>query len=224
MSQAAAGTLRGDVLDPSALDPGTNLLVTGPVMTGKRRLLLSLLAAAGDPEDGVVLATTRKAGDTVVREFQSFAPETPAERIACVDCVGTGGRRGEERPWRRRTASDPGDLTGLGIGLTEFMRAFHHDPGAAAVGLHSLSTMLMYADLRRVFQFLHVITGRVSGSGFVGGFVLDDTTGDRERAILRQPFDALLEVRETEAGEREVRARGADVAPRRWTALPTGER
>ena len=32
----------------------------------------------------------------------------------------------------------------------------------AAVGGHSLSTLLMYADLRRVYQFLHVVNNRVA--------------------------------------------------------------
>lgn len=207
------------LLHPEALTPGMNVLISGPVMTGKRRLLFSLLARASDAEDGAILTTTRKPGETVVREFKNADPaDRPAERLRVIDCVGR--QNGHDPEWKRRFASDPGDLTGIGIGLTEFMREYHHADRDAVVGLHSLSTMLMYADLRRVFQFLHVITGRISNSGFTGGFVLDDATTGEDTSILRQPFDAMLEVRETEDGNRQLRARGADIAPRRWTDFP----
>lgn len=216
MAQGAQAV--AELLQPEALTSGMNVLVTGPVMTGKRRLLFSLLARASAPEDGAILTTTRKPGETVVQEFTTVDPADRAvERLRVIDCVGQ--RNGHEPGWTRRFASDPGDLTGIGIGLTEFMREFHREERDAVVGLHSLSTILMYADLRRVFQFLHVITGRISNTGFTGGFVLDGATDEEDTAILRQPFDAMLEIRETEDG-RQLRARGADIAPRSWTDFP----
>lgn len=209
-----------ELLRPEALDPGTNLLVTGPVMTGKRRLLLALLARASSGDDGAILTTTRKTGETVVREFTDLDPHhRPPERLRVVDCLGAR-RDDPEPPWKRRYVSDPGDLTGVGIGLSEFLREFSAEDRTALVALHSLSTMQMYANVHRLFQFLHVVTGRIRAMGNIGGFVLDDTTRSGETAILRQPVDAMLEIRETDEGSRQLRARGADIAPRSWTDFP----
>ncbi len=206
-----------------APDPGTSVLIAGPPMTGKRELMYELLAGDGGADRGTTVVTTRKGADTVRREYGESDPDLPADRLFVVDCVsrqrGDGGRGTD----RTRFVSHPGDLTEIGIRVTEFMRRLHTDPsvGTAGVGFHTLSTTLMYADLSRVFQFLHVLTGRVSSSGFVGAFVLDTPTTGNARAILSGAFDALLEVREADdaEGTRQVRARGADVAPRSWTAF-----
>jgi hypothetical protein len=240
--------LSAEPLDAVALDPGSNVLVTGPPMTGKRRLLLRLLAAGGSgdapgaggrPDGGTrgkvetgagdgreddpdtVLVTTRRSAPAVAREFEAVGGRR--DGLSIVDCVSRVG--GLDRPTRRtadrRYASDPGDLTGIGIGVTEFVRRRYEGDRAARVGVHSLSTMLMYADLRRLFQFLHVVTGRIAACGFVGAFVADGgVLDDRELAILRQPFDALVELREsTGRSGRELRVRREDGGGIGWTPL-----
>jgi KaiC/GvpD/RAD55 family RecA-like ATPase len=207
-------------LDPDALTGGTNVLVSGPVMTGKQRLLLRILAG-GDPADrGTVLATTRTNADALARTFETVAGDVPDDLFAVVDCTGTASRSRTRRTPTRRYVSSPGDLTGIGIGLTEFMREFYHRGDAARVGIHSLSTMLMYTEFRRLFQFLHVVTGRIESSGFVGVFAVDDSAiGERETNILLQLFDTVVETRDGDAGT-ELRVRGADaesLGPRSWS-------
>lgn len=203
------------------LDPGTSVLVTGPVMTGKRRLMHSLLAQGSPNDRGTIVVTTRKNATRTVRDFERVAGSVDDDRLAIVDCVGDSHGFGRRRPTPNvQHVSDPGDLTGIGIGVTKFMRRYYEEGGDARLGLHSLSTMLMYSDLRRVFQFLHVMTGRISSSGFAGVFTLDDTVpDDTDVSILRQPFDALVEVRETADGTREVRTRGLNIGPRQWTPV-----
>jgi KaiC/GvpD/RAD55 family RecA-like ATPase len=208
-------------LDPEALDPGTNVLVAGPVMTRKRRLMLRLLAAARPAERGTVVATTRTSADRIVREFRTLTGEVPDDRLSVVDCTGVQAlsSRAGSAP-NRRHVGDPGDLTGIGMGLTEFMRRYYHDVGAARVGIHSLSTILMYTDFRRLFRFLHVVTGRVDSSGFVGVYAVDDAALEaRDRDVLLQLFDTVVETREGAAG-RELRVRGAGAGtfgPTAWT-------
>ncbi len=207
--------------DPDALAAGTNVLVSGPVMTGKQRVLLRLLAG-GDPSNhGTVVATTRTNADTLARTFEAIAGEVPDDLFAVVDCTGSSRSRGR-RTKNRRYVSNPGDLTGVGIGLTEFMRHFYHRVDTARVGVHSLSTMLMYTEFRRLFQFLHVVTGRIDSSGFVGAFAVDSSALEpRELNILLQLFDSVVETREGD--ERvEYRVRGTDagtLGPRSWASF-----
>ncbi|WP_440988533.1 DUF7504 family protein [Haloarchaeobius baliensis] len=191
---------------------GTNVLVAGPPLTGKRELLYELLG--GGTTDGTVFVSTRKRASVIEREFRRHTPE-PALRV--VDCVSRqlGARREDQH---HRFVSDAGDLTGIGIRASEFMRQLQASCDTVALGMHTLSTTLMYADLRRVYQFLHVLTGRVGGAEFRGGFVLDDVGDARSYSVLRQPFDALIEVRDEDDG-REARVRGLDIGPRTWTPV-----
>jgi KaiC/GvpD/RAD55 family RecA-like ATPase len=213
-----SGTAFDEVLRPSALDPGTAVLVTGPALSGKRELLLSLLAA--DENHGAVFVTTRRNAASTVRDFADRG--LPEDRLSVVDCVSRQGSLDRVRDAAgRRYVADPGDLTGLGIAVTEFLREHRRDGGTPWLGCHSLSTMVMYTDVRTVFRFLHVTIGRVRTADGVALVALDEATvSAADLAILSQPFDARLDVRERD-GRDEVRARGADLAPREWTPIRT---
>lgn len=215
MTAAFAGAL-----DPGALSPGTTVLVTGPAMSGKREILLSLLGSLGSDDHGTVFVTTRRDADSTTRDLAEAEPGVSPDRLSVVDCVSRGSSFGRIRDDdRRRFVSDPGDVTGIGIAVTEFLREHHRDGRGTGFGFHSLSTTVMYASLRPVFRFLHVTLGRVWSVGGVALVALDGSTlPESDLAVLSQPFDGRLEVRERE-GRDEVRARGVGVAPREWTPL-----
>jgi hypothetical protein len=208
------------VLDATKIEPGTNVLVTGPAMTGKRQLLLSLLAAGDPTERGTLFVTTRRDAESTAGAFRRLGGPVSDDRLKIVDCVTRSAGFGTSSPTdSRRYPADPGDLTGIGIEMTGFMGDFHAAGLETWVGFHSLSTVLMYADLRRVFQFVHVLTGRIGTLGFRGAFALDTTVAEsRDLEILKQPFDALVELREADAGV-ELRVRGGQFGPSRWTPL-----
>lgn len=209
-----------EALRPSALSPGTAVLVTGPALSGKRELVLSLLASDGADERGTVFVTTRRDGDATARDLAERG--VPADLISVVDCVSRGSSFDRVRDAAgRRYVADPGDLTGVGIAVTEFLREHRRSGRAPWLACHSLSTTVMYANVRAVFRFLHVTLGRVRDADGVVLVALDGATvSDADRAVLAQPFDGLLEVRERE-GRDEVRARGVGVAPREWTPVRT---
>lgn len=210
-----------DVLRPGALTPGTAVLLTGPALSGKREMLLSLLASRAPAERGTVFVTTRRGATSIARELAETGPGVPADRLSVVDCVSRGalGSRGLRNDARNRYVSDPGDLTGIGIGVTEFLRDYRREGVSPWLGVHSLSTMVMYASVRSVFRFLHVIVSRIRSDGGVALVALDDSTvSASDLAVLSQPFDGRLEVREGD-GHDEVRARGVGVGPRAWTPI-----
>ena len=204
-------------LPAGALSPGRCVLVAGPAMTGKRELLYQLL---GDAGDGLAALVTTKLDADALEAGLADQWTLDDWDLRVVDCVSRQ-RAAATVPDTdtRRYVATAGDLTGVGIALSGFMQDAYHDPDVehAAVGLHSLSTMLMYADLRRVFQFVHVITGRIDSSDFVGVFTLDTSNRDDEAVSrLKGLFDGLVEVREGEE-DVELRTRGAVDGPRRWT-------
>jgi len=204
-------------LDPEELPTGESVLIAGPAMTGKRRLLFDLVGAS--PDEAAILISTKRDAE---RFRESFLQGRDARdwAVRSIDCVSRSRSMRQVRDTAEiKHVSSAGDLTGVGIAASGFMREFYHADRAARVGLHSLSTLLMYADLRRVYQFVHVLTGRIDSSGFAGAFTLDTTTRNSESLdVLTQVFDALVEVRDGDDGP-ELRVRGGDFGPRTWTGF-----
>jgi len=207
-----------DPLRADAVDPGTSVLVAGPAMTGKRRLLFDLVGGSASQTGAFV--TTKKPARKMAAWFAATRPDPEAWDLSVVDCTGSVGRERRSRTPEiddLRVVSSPGDLTGVGIELTGILREWHHDSVAdPRVGLHSLSTLLMYADVKRVYQFLHVVTTRIASIDGVGVYTLDVTAGGSAHDALKQLFDAMVEVRSGEEGS-EFRVRGGDFGPRSWT-------
>lgn len=209
----------GEVLRPDAVEPGTNVLVSGSALTGKREVMLTLLGPSV-AHRGTVVVTTRQNADATVRDYRTLAAEVEDDRLCIVDCVSQTGPFGSTTDSAdRRFLTDPSDLTGIGIGVSEFMRECHGEERPTRVGIHSLSTLLMYTDLRRVFQFLHVVTNRVRAADFVSVVAVDDTVlDDREFGVIQQPFDARVRLRERDSGS-EVRVRGSSFGPSEWAPI-----
>lgn len=191
--------------------PGTNLLVAGPAMSGKRDLGLDLLTPGTEDSHAVVISTDRPADDLLAR-YESEAPSS--SQALGVDCSG----RAEERSGVR-IVSSPADLTGIGIGVVESTSALEeYGPDGIRVGAFSLSTILQYADADRVFNFLHVLTGRCAKAGYLSVFTLDPAASDdRTVNAIRSVFDGEVALRETDSG-RELRVRGLRDAPGGWVA------
>lgn len=206
-----------DPLDASAVEPGTSVLVVGPPMTGKRRLLFDLVG--GSESRTAAFVTTKKPADRMRAWFEATRPDGEAWDLSFVDCSGSRGGLGSDGAAVAdlRTVSSPGDLTGIGIELTGILRGWHHDSVAdPRVGLHSLSTLLMYADVKRIYQFLHVVTTRIATVDGVGVFTMDVSPRGDTADEITHLFDALVQVRDSADGP-EFRVRGRDFGPRKWT-------
>ncbi|WP_423997366.1 RAD55 family ATPase [Halorubrum trapanicum] len=186
------------------VDPGTNILFTGPPLSGKRSIMMDILAAGTDRDEGAIVVTTKDGADRVLRDYEKRTPYE-GKPVAVVDCV-TRQQGGDTRESDRiKYASSPVDMTGIGIKLSEFLQAFG-DRGIERnrVMVHSLSTLLMYSDLQTVFRFLHVFTGRIQSVDGLGLYSIDSTAHDDQAMnTLKQLFDGIVTV--PEDGEPEIR-------------------
>ena len=203
----------------SGFDEGTNLLLSGPAMSGKRELLLELLARGAADGEGSVLVTSRDPAEEVVAEYEAALDDAPGF-LRLVDCVSTqsGSATGDDRV---RYVSTPGDLTGMGIEFSE-VAGSASDEGVSRlrVGFDSLSPLLMYVDIERLFRFLHVFTSQIQSQEWLGVFSVDPESHDAQTInTISQLFDGVVEVRVTDAGEREVRVRGVTDVPADWTSV-----
>ncbi|MFC5366604.1 RAD55 family ATPase [Salinirubrum litoreum] len=182
------------VLD-AAVEPGTNLLVSGPPLTGKRALGLDLLAQGTERGEGAVVVTTKDSADRVLGQYGERV-DYETEPVAVVDCVtrqqGVGDVTETELV---KYASSPVDMTGIGIKLSEVLQGFTANRGIGRnrIMVHSLSTLLMYSNLQTVFRFLHVFTGRIQSVDALGLFAIDSTAHDEQTMnTLKQLFDGVI--------------------------------
>ncbi|MEF8801630.1 MAG: recombinase RecA [Halolamina sp.] len=191
------------------VSPGTNILFSGPPLTGKRSLCLDILADGVENGEGAIVVTTKDSATRVLKDMDSRTPYE-GKPVAVVDCVSKQHGADEVLEEDRvKYASSPVDMTGIGIQLSEFLQAFYQKRNIARnrVMLHSLSTLLMYSDLQTVFRFLHVFTGRIQSVDGLGLFCIDETAHDAQTLnTLKQLFDGVVETSESE----ELRVRLAN--------------
>jgi KaiC/GvpD/RAD55 family RecA-like ATPase len=201
-----------DELSDVSLQAGTNLLIAGPSLTGKREIAYDVLATGSRADEGSIVVTTKDDAEKVLDEYASHVGDVDEFDIGVVDCVtkqrGVGNVRDDPRV---KYASSPVDMTGIGIMLSEFLEEFYQVRGHEQnrILLHSVSTLLMYSDLQTVFRFMHVFTGRVQSADGLGVYVIDSTAHDDQTMnTLKQLFDAVVEVTDEGDGERSVETAG----------------
>ncbi|WP_312909153.1 RAD55 family ATPase [Natronosalvus caseinilyticus] len=200
-----------DVRPEESITPGTNVLIAGPPLTGKRNLALDVLASGADGGEGTIIVTTKDSAEKVLTEFTTRTVNEDPD-VGVVDCVTKqrGIGTADDDP-RIKYASSPVDMTGIGIKLSEYLQDFYEVRGLTEnrILLHSISTLLMYSDLQTVFRFLHVFTGRIQSADALGVYVIDSTAHDDQTMnTLKQLFDGVVEIDEGGDGEQTIRTAG----------------
>jgi len=197
----------GPAFEGATVAPGTNLLVAGAPLSGKRRLALSALSEGAARDEGSVLITVRDTAEVILEEFRRQLAAPEAARVGVVDCITNHQGRSESNTDRVRYASSPTDLTGIGIEFSELLEEFHgREPRRTRVALDSLSPLLIYSDLQTVFRFLHVLTSRIEDVDAVGIHTIESTAHDAETInTLKQLFDGVVELEGGPESEPSVR-------------------
>jgi KaiC/GvpD/RAD55 family RecA-like ATPase len=191
----------GPELQNASVDPGTNILVSGPPLSGARRLTFEALARGANGGEGTVIITTRDSSDRVLAEFRSLLDEPDGAEIGVVDCVTQHQGRSPDEDEPVKYASSPVDMTGIGIKFSEFIEEFYTERGLERnrIALDSLSTLLTYSDPQTVFQFMHVLTSRIEDADAIGFHVVESTAHEPgDMNTLKQLFDGIITIEEDE--------------------------
>jgi len=217
MSYDLSGPLEFDAL--ADVRPGSNILVSGPAMSGKAGLCTAMLADGSRSGEGAVIMTTGDRADEILDDYRTRVEDLDESRVAVVDCRGDGSRSDE------RTAegayvyhvTSPGDLTGVGIGITKGLETLANNGAEEGrFALDSLSTMLTYTDRKTVFKLCHVLSSRLDSAGYVGLFTIDSEAHDDQTIqVIKQAFDGMIEIRDND-GAREARLLGLAGQPTDW--------
>jgi len=181
------------------VEQGSNLLLSGPALTGKKQLAFDILASGVRDGEGAIVVSNTDGAKRVFEALEERVDYTDRP-VAVVDCVTRQQGVSEARDDAQvRYTSSPVDMTGVGIKFSELLEEFYERQAIERnrVFLDSLSTLLMYSDLQTVFRFLHVFTGRVQSVDGLGLYAIDSTAhDDKTMNTLKQLFDGVIETHE----------------------------
>ncbi|AHG03573.1 hypothetical protein HALDL1_08165 [Halobacterium sp. DL1] len=203
-----------DRLPVDNIDAGTNLLVAGPPLTGKREFALSLVDEGCERGEGGIVVGTRDSTKTIRQRAPNVWTAVKQNRGGIVDCVTR--QRGESTRDQDlvKYVGSPGDITDIGIRLGGIFQSLEGNCEQARMNVSTVSTMLMYADTRRVYRFLHVFAGHVERLGWLGLGVLD-TSSKEAFDVLAPLYDGMIQTRTTDDGN-ELRVVGLGHGRTEW--------
>lgn len=165
--------------EASSFDAGTSVLVSGASTDVEARLLDAVAPAAGER---AIVVTTNLDGGTVLDRLEERGVDR--EQLGVIDCTGAGGDDD-----RVRTLTSPGDLTGISLEFAKLLDEVAEGT-PVRVGFATVSTALMYTELRTMFRFLHVFTARIRSGDQFGVFAIDPGMHDAQaHNTIRAVFD-----------------------------------
>jgi hypothetical protein len=197
------------------VEPGACVLLLVPSLhTGTEEACLDLLSFDAPAEENVLWVTYTRSPDDCVEDWMTHTGKEP-QNVQFVN-VGettrsasaqTGGGGSSAVSWQAvQTLSSPGDLTGLGIKLSEVLKEWEDNDNQTVACFDSLTALLQYADLQTIYKFLHVLTGRFDAADVTAHFHLDPEACDQQTvSTLTSLFDTVVELDDNE--EWTVRSR-----------------
>lgn len=166
------------------------VIISGPPKTGEYRLFHELLAQRGSTP--IVISTTHPADDIREHHAELVGGELS---VWVVDCISSGREDSPEPDEFTRYVDSPGNLTAIGVKVTEFIEALPADHDAV-VGLHSLSPLLMHAGLDQTYQFTHILAQQTAAAQIPFIAVVNDRAHDDQTInALYERFDCIVETR-----------------------------
>jgi hypothetical protein len=186
---------------PEGLADAANVLVLGPADNAVGVLTGECFPAVVDGDANFLCMTFTRDPEEWLDGWRAGVGGDPARAglIGVGESIGPEGSTGlpeldaEEAVSTERVA-DPSDLPRLGITLSEFLTRWG-DETPTVVAFDSVSALLQYADLQRVYRFLHTLKGRLQSVDAVAFYHLDPAAHDDQTiATLRPLFDTVLEV------------------------------
>lgn len=213
----------GDAIPVRDVPPGTTLILTGSEFGLAEELAIAMVLAGSPTGDGMVFISNAIRADELLEDCRGLNPAFDTDRLGIVDCTGHSSTAESEGVAIERV-SNSGDLTGIGMEFSSLYASLLDGSDARVrTGFVDVSTLMMYADLRTAFRFLHTIEGRTSGSGGLLVLVVNPTTlDDRAVSTIMQLSDGRIDVRGGD-GQPELRVSGLAEQSDAWEPFQLGD-
>ena len=200
--------------------PGSTVIVAGPAFSNAEGLVEGMVAGGTARGEGALFISTNRTCRKLRSSLGRTAADLDRSQLGVIDCSGQDIGNGSSEV-TVKYVSTQSDLTGIGMKFSALYESLYGSAGGGRVrtGLISLSSLSMYVDLRKLFQFAQTLSGRIDTAGGLGAFTIDPTTHDTQTVnTLSQVADGRIEVREpdADAADGEVRVRGLPGQPSGW--------
>lgn len=189
-------------------DEGNTLVLAPAIGEGSDEACGLLFDVANPASANVLFVTlTGTADECVDRWYEDIAASTPANLgIVCVDestrsaSMAAGSGAQASLGGHVRTVGSPGDLTGIGVSISEFLSEWA-GAGETVACFDSITPLLQYTDTRRVFQFFHVLTRRMEEAGARAHYHMDPAAHDEQTVqTFVSLFDEVVDFRDESEG------------------------
>jgi hypothetical protein len=191
-----AGNRASAALSDALSERGNLLVLTSSFDSVGSDVCGELLTDAGPAETTIIAVTYRRSTREWIEGWYEHTDTPPARGIVVGVGDGSPADLGDlDAPgrdhWTTETVDNAGDLTGLGIALSDHLDAAS---GTVRFCFDSLTALLQYNDLKPAFRFCHALTGRVKAADAVGHYHLDPGAHDDQTlATIMGLFDASIE-------------------------------
>ena len=183
-------------------DASTVLLLAPSLDSCEDDACLDLLTVTDPAQENVLSITFTQSATERVQLWDEYIEERPAQtgiisigemmRSTTADTSTTIQQ--SAGPLVIETVSDPSDLTDLGMTISSFLSEWDTNDNQTVACFHSITSLLQYADVQRVFRFLHVLTGKFDSSEVVAHYHMDPSAHDQQTISTLTPlFDAIVE-------------------------------
>jgi len=196
-----------------------NIMLIGPPMSGKKIISNYLMYhGAAKNENAVIEVNTYEPGYLILERLKESKSNLTLSKVGIVDCITEMIGIDSYEDESIKIASSPFDLTDIGIKISQYFEKFFEQKNIRKIQLNidSLSTLLMYSNIKTVFRFLQVFTGRIKAAGGLGIYVIESGVHDlHEIATLSQLFDGMIEIK-SETDKNFLRIVGLSPKPTQW--------
>ncbi len=213
------GILKLDEILGGGIKKGSNIMLIGPPMS-RKEVILNHIMYYGEAknENAVITVNTFETGTGILEWFRENELILPLSRIGIVDCITRMIGFEADDDDNIKIANHPVDLTGIGIRISQFLEEYSMGKNVQKIQLcvNSLSTLLLYSNIKTVYKFLHVFTRRIKAAEGLGIYVLESGIHDMQAiATLNHLFDGVIEVK-SENDKNFIRVIGLSPKPTRW--------
>ena len=181
-----------DVLGGRLDDARTVLVLAPPLEPASAEVCMDLLSCEEPADQQVLNVLFTRRPDRRVENWERHVGELPET----FEILSSQRPSALPESVDARTVGRPGDLTGIGVAITERLAGWDDDrPGSVCV--HSATAQLQYATTDQVYQFLYTLAGHLGDEGVRGHVHLNPAAHDEQTVdTFETLFDAVVEVAE----------------------------
>lgn len=175
---------------------GSNVLVLGTSHDeGAEETCANLLAGDPSSQRDILLVTFTESAQTRLHHLRGQADLSPAKiGVVSVDEGKRSAAASTGECLSVTSITEPGDLTGVGIAITEYLSAWHGDGNQVVLCFRSLTTLLQFVDMKRAYKFLNELTSRLERAKAVAHFHVDPGAHDEQTLSMLKPlFDDIVD-------------------------------